>query len=172
MPINNKIRTVTEKITSVELPLEQVQYGVISYRVNAGATSLVIPTNIAKASIINLVALDLGTATILSSGWHSTLDKTVIANVTSVLGHTVAAATNVTPDSICTKDGILYECLKTVPSAQNPQNAVGVDSTMWQPIKFFTQSTSAENYLIIALRTAVAAQTTIRLAFEVRGYDE
>lgn len=180
MPIYKKHRTLSEKTTSVEDPIELIQRGVITFAPSKGR-GLLIPTQITNPVMLNIIPMSAITA----QAWHGGSAAGVVPYSDLTLHYATNAASscfgslasNVLIAEIGKRirmvDSKLY--VATASMAANSASNTGVTSTAstsWRQLEEF--GSNAKKYLVVTIPNAASAYFKVKkqsIAYEVVGYE-
>lgn len=180
MSIDIKRRTISEKNTSVEDPIEYSQKGIVSLKSTAAV--LPIPTTIKDVKTLSIMPMNASAALAIlggsnagnakKTGWYSDLVKYTYNSVSNVLGHATSANAKISEGAIAvrTSTKVLYSAVRDIATAAAAIAAVGTDDSMWKRVEGFSSNANDTNYLKVVLRSASYAVTNCKFAYEVRGY--
>lgn len=178
--IQKAVRTISEKLTSIEDPIELTQKGKIA--VKGATTFLAIPTTIENVFGVNIIpmnasgalAINGGSASGISpkkSGWYCDMVKYNANDVSAALLYTtVANQASVFTGHIAVKSNAIYEAVRNIGTAATATAGVGASNSMWKKVPYFSSNANAKNFLKVTLRGASYATTNVKFAYEVIGY--
>lgn len=192
MGLEKKFRTYTEKTTSIDQPIEVVQYGRFVTRISSsgeGTLAVILPTTIPNVKSVQLFPLNSSGAGFkqtycdlkLYNASHS-LVKTALSKKRNIVQHT--AVSNIDETAFIIVNGKLYESQKpTAWSALQNYSATGASyaqasaTTIWQ--RNLTIASNGKNYLKVLgkpllSKTSIASLQTLgnaQFSYEVRGYE-
>jgi len=177
--IQKAYRTITEKTTSVEDPIELSQKGIVN--LTTVSAYLPIPTTIENVYSVVLTPLSASARKAVfggsvaqggRTGYYSDLVKYNANSVSTALKYTVAAnASTIAGESIAMKSNALYLAERATISAATATAGVGASESLWKKISHFGSNANDTNYLKVMLNSTSYAQSTCRFAYEVKGYN-
>ena len=183
MSIQKAYRTISEKLTSVEDPIEVTQKGKVSFK--SISAYLPVPTTIQNVWSVKLLPMNASAALVLhggsaagispkKSGWHCDLVKYKANDVSTVLKFTQAANFASAPvETIALNGAVLYQFLREVGTAATATGAVGAASaSIVKKVAGFSSNANALNFLKVTLRGVSFAATNCKVAYEVKGYND
>ena len=179
MSIKKVYRTISEKTTSVEDPIELTQKGKVS--LTTVSAYLPIPTTIEEVYSVKILPLSASARKLLyggsvaqggRTGFYCDLVKYNANSVSTALKYTVAAnASTIANESIAMKSNALYLAERATVTAATATAGVGASESLWKKVKFFGSNAADTNYLKVMLNSTSYAQSTCRFSYEVKGYN-
>lgn len=196
MGLDKRFRTYTEKTTSIEQPIEVVQYGRFVTRISssgAGTLALILPTTVPNVKSLKLTPLTASASRVkdyycdlnLYTASHPLVSSALSRNRTTGTNNIGASDIDETVfsfDKQTTNSKWLYESQKaakaTLLANYHPAGGSGAQAsagTYWK--KNLTIASNGKNYLKVLIKnTASAGASKVMLrkcifAYEVRGYE-
>ena len=185
MPIYRKHRSLSEKTTSIEDPIEVVQRGVIEFAPAAAAVSFLIPTQIENPVSLKLQAMNAQAAYLLGASnaagakagkWHSDLALYYATNAGSLAFGSCASTASFVGRRLKMHSGKLY--VNTATLAAGSCSTAGFVTALasggrWRQLAEF--GSNAKKYLVVTpgngVVTAMVAGMKARISYEVIGYE-
>lgn len=184
-------RTLSEKTTSVEYPIELTQKGEVSQVIKRGVAALIIPTNIENPKLLKITPLTDHASRVLRDGWYCNMQKYYASNssVSSLLTNSATKSASLYPfaqEALSLYNRQLYTAKTYVTSSNAASDSLYASDSLWK--KESRYATDAPNFLIVTTNAskatwgnsvtsaASAAEgvehyvTNLRFAFEVTGY--
>jgi hypothetical protein len=177
MAIEKVCRTITEKTTSVEQPIELTQKGIIQFVPKSGKV-LGIPCLIPNPKVLTLIPMTLITAQSLSAsglggGWYSDLSlhyATAVSNCFLDVASTVLEADKY--DRIRMKSNYtLYQTLASMAATSASYATNFNQASLYKQLPEY--GTNAKKYLVVNVANSASALFKVKkqkLAYEIRGY--
>jgi len=185
--IEKVARTLSEKATSVEQEIELSQKGIVAIGLKKQAVCLVVPTNISSPRTLTLTPLNAVAATLLKHGWHCdfVLKSATEASLASLLKLATAASLATNANSILLKyNGKIYIGNDNLAAASYEAKVAstftGASNYWFKRVSWIASiGSGGEQYKLLKVSTGikvasggavVAANRTVKYAFEVKGY--
>ena len=178
MPIYKKQRSLSEKTTSIEEPIELVQRGVISFVPSKG-TSFLIPTQIKNPVMVSIMARGATTAQALGASvkcqsWYCDLSLHYATNAASSGFGSIAS--NVLISEIGTrlrlKGSKLYVAVASMAAGSASNAVVGASNSLWRELPEF--ASGEKKYLVVNVLGSASTYFKVKktkISFEVIGYE-
>ena len=179
MAVGKKLRTITEKTTSIEDPIELSQKGIIQFVPSKG-NKILIPCLIPNPMILNLMPMTQLTRKALSGGsnasaggWSCNLQLYHATNAASSAFGNIASNVLEADKNDRLRlgpTGILYQS-KASMAANSCSNAALTNATNWKALPEY--GVNGKKYLVVDLHNSASALFKAKkqkLAYEVRGY--
>ena len=184
MPIYKKHRTLSEKTTSIEDPIEIKQSGVIQFAPADSAAGFLIPTTVTNvvglringlSAVTNYILGASGAAAKKTAGWWSDLTLHYATHAASLAFGSMASA--VAPTAVGKRlkmhNGKLYTALASLAegSCSTTGFVTSLASGNWRQLEEF--GSNAQKYLVVTLGNGVTLFASVRhdIAYEVIGYE-
>ena len=185
MPIYKKHRTLSEKTTSIEDPIEVVQRGVIEFAPAANAVSFLIPTQITNPVKLSITPMNAQATYVLGASnaagkkngmWYSDLTLHYATNAGSLAFGSCASTASYVGRRLKMYDAKLYVNIATL--AAGSCSTTGFVTALasggrWRQLEEF--GSNSQKYLVVTpgngVVTAMVAGAKTRIAYEVVGYE-
>jgi len=180
MPIYKKHRSLSEKTTSIEDPIEVVQRGVITFIPSKATGAFLLPTQITNPLKVTINPMDSLTAQAINSGsvgaahWWTDLKLYHATNAASSCFGSIAsiASLDEVGKRLRIADGKLYVAAASNSAIQAYDAVVEASTAHWRQLEEF--GSNAQKYLLVHIPNTASAYFILkkmRLSYEVIGYE-
>ena len=169
--IELKRRTITDKTTDVEFPIEKVQQGEITARLWRGQKVVVLPTTVEVPKAVTITPLSASASQVFKDGFHTTLQLVTASNstVTTVLSKSASTSFAVFKDQLLVSNKKLYIALRNASGALFASNSqTPGDTSVWKELEHFPPDTKC--YLVLNVNSATATFSNVKISYRVEGY--
>lgn len=169
--IELKRRTITDKTTDVEFPIEKVQQGEITARLWRGQKVVVLPTTVEVPKAVTVTPLSASGSQVFRDGFYTNLSLVTASNSTVSKALTKSASTTfaVFKNQLLLHNHKLYIALRNASgdlfasNSQTPGNA-----SVWKELEHFPANTKC--YLVLNVNSATATFSNVNISYRVEGY--
>ena len=178
MPIYKKHRSLSEKTTSIEDPIEIVQRGVISFVPSKGRTFL-IPTQIKNPVMVKLSAIGATTAQAFGASskaetWRCDLSLHYATNAASSAFGSIASNVLLSEigNRLRLKGSKLYVAVASMAANSASNAVVGASNSLWRELPEF--ASDEKKFLVVTMPNSASTYFKAKkqkLSFEVVGYE-
>lgn len=171
--IENSVRTITEKTTSINYPIEKTQKGIIAIGHKHSGKIAFIPTMIEDPRTVQITPLNAAAMRVFAR-WHCdlVLYSATNASIATVGKKSATAAVNASggDDIVTILNGKLYQIR---PGTTNAGSKIASDSlvasnSLFKKIDWY--ASNAKRFLKIGTISSTATCLYIKYAYEVKGY--
>lgn len=178
MPIYRKHRSLSEKTTSIEDPIEVVQRGVISFVPTKG-TSFLIPTQIENPVMVKIQGRAATTAQALGASakcqsWYCDLSLHYATNAASSGFGSIASNVLLSEvgKRLRLKGSKLYVAVASMAAGSASNAVVGASNSLWRELPEF--ASGAKKYLVVNVPNSASTYFKAKkthISYEVVGYE-
>jgi len=168
--IEKSVRTITEKTTSIDYPIEKSQKGIVAVGHKHGAKIAFIPTMIEDPRTVEITPLNAAAMRVFAR-WHCDLVLYGATNASiATMAKAATAASNASggADVMVISNGKLLISRSTVTGTQIASATLLASNAYFQKVDWY--ASNAKRFLKIGTISSTATCRYIKYSYEVKGY--